>query len=289
MNTIVAYATNNLCYKEATPMKPVGAIIHSTGANNPNLKRYVNCPDECGVNIYNNHWDVPKPDNQKKCVHGFIGYDKNNKVRYAQILPYDIASWGCGSGSKGSFNYNPRGHISIEICEDSLTNKIYFNSVWNCAVELFADLCKQYKWNPLEKGVIVSHKEANEMGYASPHGDPDHWFAKHGKTMDDFRMAINDKLNNISVKIVQPTDGEWYIQVGAFNSLPNASQYNAKIQKLQVGGQPVRSYVKVNKQSPKYTIRIKGFKTNNDATGYAQALMKLSIDGKKIGAIIKKD
>ena len=32
-------------------------LWHSTGANNPNLKRYVNCPDECGVNPNKNYWD----------------------------------------------------------------------------------------------------------------------------------------------------------------------------------------------------------------------------------------
>lgn len=289
MNIIKAYATNNLCYKDATPLKPVGAILHSTGANNPTLKRYVNCPEECGINVNKNYWDVPMPEGRKVCVHGFIGYDKSNKVRYAQILPYDMACWGCGSGYKGSFNYNPRGHIQVELCEDNLTNKVYFNKVWDCAVELFADLCKQYKWNPLEKGVIVSHKEANAMGYASNHGDPEHWLSRHGKTMDDFRAAVYAKMNGISDNIIQPTDGEWYVQVGAFNALPNASRYNIKVQKLKIGGQNVPSCLKPRTSNPKYSVCIKGFKTKEQAEVYAQAIQKQKIDGKAVGAIVKKD
>lgn len=286
MDIIQAFAVNNLCYKDATPLKPVGAILHSTGANNPTLKRYVNCPDECGVNIYKNYWDVPMPDNQKKCVHGFIGYDKNNKVRYAQILPHDMACWGCGGGHNGSFNYNPHGHISVEMCEDGLLDKTYFNKVWNCAVELFADFCKQYKWNPLDEGVIVSHNEAHAMGYASPHGDPEHWLAKHGKTMDDFRADVYKKMHGSSSSIIKRG---WHVQVGAFDNLPNASQYNAKLKNLKISGRLVNSYVKVNKTSPRYLVCITGFKSQEDAAKYALEVQKQKIDGKAIGAIVKKD
>lgn len=289
MNIIKAYAVNNLCYQAATPLKPVGAILHSTGANNPNLKRYVNCPEECGVNVNKNHWDNPMPEGRKVCVHGFIGYDKNKSVRFAQILPFDMACWGCGSGKKGSFNYNPNGHISVELCEASLTDKAYFNKVWDCAVELFADLCKQYKWNPLEEGVIVSHKEAHKMGYASNHGDPEHWLSKHDKTMDDFRAAVYAKLNHIPESIVQPTNGDWYVQLGAFDNLSRASQYNVKIQKLKVGGKSAPSYVKVYTASPKYRVCIKGFTSKEEANVYAHAIRKQTIDGKAIGTIVKKD
>ena len=51
--TFEAYARNNGAFKAARPMpqgSPAGIIIHSTGANNPNLKRYVNAPEICGAN-----------------------------------------------------------------------------------------------------------------------------------------------------------------------------------------------------------------------------------------------
>ena len=97
-NIITAYATKNDCYIVKQPMNPVGIVIHSTGANNPNLKRYVDCPSECGKNWYNNHWNNPSSKIGEQCVHSFIGYDKYNKVRVANILPYNYACWGCGRG-----------------------------------------------------------------------------------------------------------------------------------------------------------------------------------------------
>lgn len=38
---LVCMMTNSTCYKGTRKMKPVGVLWHSTGANNPYLKRYV--------------------------------------------------------------------------------------------------------------------------------------------------------------------------------------------------------------------------------------------------------
>ena len=37
LNIIKAYAVKNLCYIVAQKMIPQGIVVHSTGANNPNL------------------------------------------------------------------------------------------------------------------------------------------------------------------------------------------------------------------------------------------------------------
>ena len=37
---------------------------------------------------------------------------------------------------------------------------------------------------------IISHKEACGRGYASNHGDPEHWLVKFGKNMDWFRAQV---------------------------------------------------------------------------------------------------
>ena len=37
---------------------------------------------------------------------------------------------------------------------------------------------------------IISHKEACARGYASNHGDPEHWLARFGKNMDWFRALV---------------------------------------------------------------------------------------------------
>lgn len=185
---IVAYAVKNDCYKANKPLIPKGIVVHSTGANNPFLKRYVDAPNEVGSNVYGNHWNNPKPDGRNVCVHAFIGKDINGKVRIAQILPYNIAPWGCGKGRKGSYNNS---HIQFEICEDCLTDEAYFNEVFAVAVSYCAWLCQKFN---LSVESIVSHSEAHKLGFASNHGDCDHWLRKFGKSMNDFRTEVKKEL-----------------------------------------------------------------------------------------------
>lgn len=181
--------TKNDCYKAKQMITPKGIVVHSTGANNPNLKRYVQ-PDDglLGTNLYNNDWNRS---GLSLCVHAFIGKDKNGAVRVYQTLPFNYACWGVGKGSKGSYNYNPA-HIQFEICEDGLTDKDYFNKAFDKAVEFCAYLCKEYN---LSVDNIVSHKEAHSKGYGSNHGDCDHWLKKFGKDMNWFRAEVKSRLN----------------------------------------------------------------------------------------------
>jgi hypothetical protein len=74
MNLHKLILTNNACYKAGRTITPKGIMVHSTGANNPWLKRYVG-PDDglLGKNQYNNHWNQDKPDGRQVCVHAFIG------------------------------------------------------------------------------------------------------------------------------------------------------------------------------------------------------------------------
>ena len=41
MNIIECLHTDSKCYKAAQVAQPVGIVVHSTGANNTSLKRYV--------------------------------------------------------------------------------------------------------------------------------------------------------------------------------------------------------------------------------------------------------
>ena len=185
--TFEAYARNNGAFKAARPMpqgSPAGIIIHSTGANNPNLKRYVNAPEICGENPYRNYFDRADSD---VCPHAVIGLDKSGEVRAAKLLPWNVCCWGCGSGSKGSYNYAPA-YIQIEIAEDALNDRAYFEEAFGLEVQLCQRLMKNYP--TIKPGNIISHKEACARGYASNHGDPEHWLARFGKNMDWFRSLI---------------------------------------------------------------------------------------------------
>ena len=197
--TFEAYARNNGAFKAARPMptgSPAGIIIHSTGANNPNLKRYVNAPEICGDNPYKNYFDRP---DSNVCPHAVIGKDKNGEVKAAKLLPWNVCCWGCGSGSKGSYNYSPA-YIQIEVCEDALNDRAYFEEAFGLAVQLCQRLMKNYP--TIKPGNIISHKEACARGYASNHGDPEHWLARFGKNMDWFRaMVAPEKQVRITAEI----------------------------------------------------------------------------------------
>lgn len=187
MNLRKLILTNNDCYKAGGKITPKGIMVHSTGANNPNLKRYVG-PDDglLGVNTNNNHWNTPRPGGIKVCVHAFIGKLKDGSIATYQTLPWNHCGWHGGGSSNST-------HIGFEICEDGLSDRNYFNAVYKEAVELCVYLCKMYG---LTEKNIICHSEGYKKGIASNHGDVMHWFPKHGKSMDTFRADVKKLLEN---------------------------------------------------------------------------------------------
>lgn len=189
-------ATENPCYKKNVKRsKTTHLILHSTGANNPNLKRYVT-PDDgyLGKNSYNNGWNNP---NANTLVHGVIGKNKSGVVEFYQIAPWGMRIWGSGSGNKGNGNDIA---IQVEIAEDQTLGADYAKATYDVAVRLYAHLCKSFDIKPDN---IWSHNEAHDKGYASNHGDPEHWWKKHGLTMNGFRADVKKLLES---NVVEPEE-----------------------------------------------------------------------------------
>lgn len=180
--------TENACYKAGKKITVKGIMVHSTGANNPWLKRYVG-PDDgrLGKNQYNNHWNTYHPGGREVCVHAFIGKLADGTIATYQTLPWNHRGWHGGGSSNNT-------HIGFEICEDGLTDKTYFDKVYREAVELCAYLCKEYG---LTEQNIICHSEGYKKGIASNHGDVMHWFPKHGKSMDTFRADVKALLKPV--------------------------------------------------------------------------------------------
>ena len=90
MNLHKLILTENACYKAGQKITVKGIMVHSTGANNPYLKRYVG-PDDglLGVNKYGNHWNQPTPDDREVCVHAFIGKLADGTIATYQTLPWN--------------------------------------------------------------------------------------------------------------------------------------------------------------------------------------------------------
>jgi hypothetical protein len=256
MKTIIA--TKSQCYtsniKSGTKHKDgvKGFLIHSTGANNPDLKRYVQ-PDDgtIGVNKYNNSFNLG---GGQVCPHFVIGKLADGSVTTVQILPLDMPCWCSGQGANGNANF--LGFLQVEICEDGLTDKAYFESVKKEAVELVATQAIKFGF-PIAKPSapswtgVTSHAEGNKLGIASNHGDPDNWWLKNfGYTIDNFRAdvaaevnrlnALDKAVNNTQAVETQnpkpPTETTttapqkiYRVQAGAFSVKANADAYLAKI------------------------------------------------------------
>lgn len=190
LEIIQAYFTKHRSYQgKRRNITPVGPMLHSTGAVNRELRRYVDAPERLGKNLYNNHWNKSTA---SKSVHGFIGYDKAKKVIVAETLPPDRACWGCGGGKKGSYNYDPHAYLQFEICQGSNDDSAYYWEAIGVAEEYCAHLCRLYGWSAAQ---ITSHKEACAAGYASNHGDPQSYMKHFGDSMDKFRARVQARLD----------------------------------------------------------------------------------------------
>lgn len=193
------FLTKNDCYKRNVKIiKPKGIMLHSTGANNTKVSRYV----DIGSSYSSNHWNKS---GLQVCVHGFIGM-LDDKVQTVQTLPFNIRGWHCGKGSKGSANDT---HISFECCEDDLKNATYFMQIVVEAAKTFAQICYQYGFDPMQDGVIISHAEGHKRGIASNHGDIDHWFKRFNFTMDEFRNRVRMELNHLKEEKEMESVSEW--------------------------------------------------------------------------------
>ncbi len=202
MNLKELYLTKNACYIAGAYLRPKGIMVHSTGANNPNLKRYVG-PDDglLGRNAAGNHWNQQRPGGRQICPHAFIGKLNDGTVAAYQTLPWEMRGWHGASGPKGSVNDT---HIGFEICEDNLSSAAYLDAVWREAVELCAHLCKRFALDPTGDGVIIGHYEGHARGVASNHADPRHWFSRHGRDMDRFRAEVREAVGGASEGFAPP-------------------------------------------------------------------------------------
>ena len=188
MKHYISWQTKNRCYQQARSADQTGILVHSTGAVNRQLRRYVDDEADLGRNAYGNHWNRASV---SKCMHAFVGLDKDGEIAVVQTLPYAWACWGCGKGKNGSFNYDPTAHIQFEICQGSDTDSDYYHAAIEAAEAYCAELCRLYGWTAER---IVSHREAARAGYAGNHGDPESWMRHFGDDMDAFRARVAARL-----------------------------------------------------------------------------------------------
>lgn len=187
-------------------VKPCGVLWHSTGANNPELRRYVQPSDGAadrqhwidllGWNPHGTDWNHKQT---QAGVHAFIGKLADGSVAAVQCGPWDLMAWGCGSGARGSCN---NGWIQFEICEDGLDDPAYFEQVYREGVELTAYLCRLYgidsqanvKFCGVTTPAVLDHRTSHILGLGTNHGDVNHWFSRYGRTMQHVRNDVQKLL-----------------------------------------------------------------------------------------------
>ena len=196
MKIIKNYLTKNRCYITGAKRTPIGIQIHTIGTGQGTAQSVADYWNQSAVSA---------------CVTYCVDADTPGKV--LQFLPEWMRSW----ADAGWGNNNL---ITIEICEsdyirytgganydvlDTSRCKADILRGYHTAVELCADICGRYGWNPkakLKNGMhlISSHREGNLAGLSSNHGDPDHIWKRFGLTMDGFRKDVAAAMKPLELK-----------------------------------------------------------------------------------------
>ena len=184
------YFTDSDCFKTSRHGTPHGIQVHSTGANNTYLHRYVG-PDDglLGPNQYDNTHNRP---GANVCANAYIGKLQDGTVTIYQTLPWDQHCWLSAGGTNGTPSANAQGFIGFEVCEDNRKNRDYFMSaVLDKSVCLCAYLCWKYH---LDVEFVMDHSELHRLGMASDHGDITWWLKPFGYSMSMYRNEVRKAM-----------------------------------------------------------------------------------------------
>lgn len=196
MKLIKYYSLNNQCYKNNVNKAdsrytafqrrgPEGLMLHSVGCSQPSAKVFADQWNRSGIEV---------------AVHAVLQADGT----VYQCLPWNYRGWHCAGNANNT-------HVGVEMTEpsqikytggstftvlDKAAAQAQARGTYQTAVQLFAQLCKEYGLNPLAHGVIISHHEGYLQGVASNHGDPEHLWKGLGLsyTMDGFRRDVKEAM-----------------------------------------------------------------------------------------------
>lgn len=180
-------ATRNGAYTSGRTIKPQGSVNHSVGCAQPNPDVFFNL-----MNKESAGWGV-------NAILG--GFDKG-EGKIILALKWNGRPWGCGAGSKGSWNNSK---VQWEVCEpaghtyaggtmigyDVAKNQVYFDRMWKMLVAWNVYMAVKFSY-PISG--ISDHAESYRAGMGSNHADMGQWLPKHGKSMDALRAEVQEIL-----------------------------------------------------------------------------------------------
>jgi len=148
-------------------LKPIGIVLHETATPG--------ATDENEQSFYNSG-------NRQASAHAFVDYDS-----ITQCIPWLEQAWHAGPTAN-------RNYIGIELCH--YDDCLKFPQVWNRAVWLFAWVhVNILKLTTVTKDNLMSHAEVSAKWHETDHTDPVSYFKQFGKTVDDFRVAVQAQIN----------------------------------------------------------------------------------------------
>ncbi len=153
-----------------TVIVPIGGVVHDT--ENPGDS------DESEYNYFNE-------ENRQASAHAFIDADS-----ITQCIPWNHKAWHAGPTANSN-------RIGIEMCYTTDSGK--FQEIWKRATWLWAWLFINVIKQPVNADTLMSHNDVSNKWHETDHTDPIAYFAKFGKTMDDFRYAVQEQIAAMSI------------------------------------------------------------------------------------------
>lgn len=279
------YYTNNPCYNQRATCSKIGIQVHSIG-----------CAQDDADVLYN----VMNQPTYMAGVHYLVDAKRPGKV--IQTMPESIRSWadgGYGNDHLISFEILESksmiysGGASFAVANADQFQKDVLNG-FNTAVELCADICSRYGWNPLGKlpsglYVISSHDEGRKAGLSTAHVDPTHMWSKAGMDMDKFRKAVAEKMKKLPEApkedpVIQDDKGYWYrVQLGAFK---NQGYADALLQDLKQEGYKDAFLKKVGEY---WKVQIGAFTMQENAEKLCQKMQQAGYSAFVTKDIVQKE
>lgn len=164
MNIKTMEIHHNRSYQHLVPQ---GIVLHET-AN----------PGDSAANEYK-YFDSSE---HQACAHAFI--DTNEVII---CVPFDEKAWHAGHTANEKY-------LGFELCHAN--NAIDFFKIWDNAVEFFANtFITKLNITTISNDNLPSHAEISQKYKETDHMDPVSYFAQYGKSVNDFRIAVQSRIN----------------------------------------------------------------------------------------------
>ncbi len=154
--------------RSGSRLSPIGIVVHETATPGATAER---------------EYQYFNSANRGASAHAFVDWED-----VIQTIPYDEVAWHAGPTANSRY-------IGIELCRPSGHDPEKFGRVWNNAVSLFADLFRENGFGEVTVDNLLSHAEVSSRWRESDHTDPVGYFAEYGKTVNEFRDAVQNELN----------------------------------------------------------------------------------------------